>query len=161
MDAPVAVDHQGQRLTALRLTVEPTVRHVDGVPCPLSLVVASHSSTVLFGLNRWRRQWELPGGMIEADETPRTAAARELREETGLFVHEGELQWVGLAEFELLNPARRELAAVYKVGFVDAPAAHSSDELVEVAWLDLANPPSNHAVLDLAIAARTHATDVQ
>ncbi len=152
MDAALAVDSYGQRLTDLSDSVEPTAHHVGGVPCPLSLVVVSYASKVLFGLNRWRQQWELPGGMIDRGETPRAAAARELQEETGVTVHPDELEWVGLAAFELLNPARRELAAVYRMSLVDAPSAHASDELIEVAWVDLGSPPSNHAVLDLAIA---------
>ncbi|MDY0910799.1 NUDIX hydrolase [Microbacterium sp. CFBP9034] len=155
MDAPLAVDSHGQRLTELSTTAEPTAQQVGGVPCPLSLVVASCSSKVLFGLNRWRQQWELPGGMIDADETPRMAAVREVLEETGLVVHPDELEWVGLAAFELLNPPRRELAAVYRVSFVDTPSVHVSDELLEVAWLELDSPPSKHSALDLAIARRT------
>ncbi|MGW7693821.1 NUDIX domain-containing protein [Streptomyces asiaticus] len=33
--------------------------------------------------DRFRQSWELPGGRIEAGESPRQAAARELLEETG------------------------------------------------------------------------------
>lgn len=155
MNAPLAVDPHGQKLNELRDAEEPTSHHADGVPCPLSLVVVTHSSKVLFGLNRWRQEWELPGGMIDADETPRAAAARELEEETGLVVRPDELTWVGLADFELHNPSRRELAAVYFVSFDDAPSTHATHELVDVAWLSLGDPPSNHSVLDLAIARRT------
>lgn len=161
MDAPLAIDAHGQRLTDVRNTSEPVGDHVDGVSCPLSLVVVSWSSKVLFGLNRWRDEWELPGGMIGGGETPRQAAARELEEETGVVVEPAELEWIGLATFELLKPARRELAAVYRASFVDEPAIHASDELIEVAWLDLSDLPSRYSALDLAVALSTQNGNVR
>lgn len=36
-------------------------------------------------------RWSLPGGKIDPGETPAAAAARELREETGILVHPDEL----------------------------------------------------------------------
>lgn len=36
----------------------------------------------LIGYNKWRQQWEFPGGGIEPGETAREAAVRELFEET-------------------------------------------------------------------------------
>ncbi|WPK11384.1 NUDIX domain-containing protein [Lysinibacillus louembei] len=38
--------------------------------------------------NRWRKQWELPAGGCEADETPKQCAVRELYEETGQIAAE-------------------------------------------------------------------------
>lgn len=45
----------------------------------------------------YKPQWDLPGGVVEADESPRDAAQREIAEELGLARHAGRLlvlDWV-------------------------------------------------------------------
>ncbi|MFG1906794.1 NUDIX domain-containing protein [Kribbella sp. NPDC048928] len=45
----------------------------------------------------YKPTWDLPGGMVERDESPRLAAQREVREEIGLIVEPGNLlavDWV-------------------------------------------------------------------
>jgi len=39
----------------------------------------------------YKDEWEIPGGGVELDESPRAAAAREVREELGLDVEPGRL----------------------------------------------------------------------
>ncbi|KUL23807.1 NUDIX hydrolase [Actinoplanes awajinensis subsp. mycoplanecinus] len=45
----------------------------------------------------YKDHWEIPGGVVEADESPYAAAARELTEELGLAIRPGRLlvtDWV-------------------------------------------------------------------
>lgn len=55
-----------------------------GVDCWVSAVVSDDAGRVLLVQNRWSDGWIPPGGNVEPGEDPRTAAAREVREETGV-----------------------------------------------------------------------------
>lgn len=59
-------------------------------------------------------EWTVPGGHMEVDEQPEVAAARELREETGVGV---DPEALALVDAELLAPFRgkRAVSIVYAV----------------------------------------------
>jgi ADP-ribose pyrophosphatase YjhB (NUDIX family) len=63
-------------------------------PLVASLVIAVHNGRVLLVYERHKNHWELPAGAIEARESPRQCAIRELLEESGQHVDDLQLVWV-------------------------------------------------------------------
>jgi 8-oxo-dGTP diphosphatase len=78
-------DSVGNALVGFRFAAESELAVLDDrIPMPLSLIVVTFAGRVLMVFDRWRKQWELPGGMLASGETARQAAVRELAEETGI-----------------------------------------------------------------------------
>lgn len=62
------------------------------------MLILDYRGLILMVEPTYKDFWDLPGGMAEANEPPRAAAERELREELGLGVHVGRplvLDWDG------------------------------------------------------------------
>lgn len=160
MPPPLATDRRGNVLTDLSIA---SIEHLDEAaertPCPLSLVVLVDETrgTVLFGCNRWRQEYELPGGMVGEGETYHDAAQRELEEESG--IRTDTLELLGYARFSLADPARDELGAIY-VASATNQSPQDRAELDAFIWRrplsasTLAISPLDDAIADWALRVR-------
>lgn len=154
MRPAIVIDRRGNRLVSVqKATGEELATVAAQTPCPLVLVVLVDRMTgrVLFGLNAWRAEYELPGGTVDEGERFDETAHRELEEETGIRVRV--LQLLGYARFALVDPLRVELGAVY-LAVVRSRHATPSQELLRFVWREPGDETDLPiSVLDDAIAA--------
>jgi len=80
--------------------------------------------------------WNLPGGRVEAAESPWDAVVREVREEVGLLVRVDRLLGV------YAMPARADLVFNFLCVSVGG-AIRPSDEADDIQWFNHAEIPSN------------------
>lgn len=154
MDQALASDAKGNALTAFLPSAH--IPHPpEDAPMPAALAVIWNAQHLLLVFDRFRRQWELPGGRIDPGETPFRAAVRELHEESGLLVPT--LTLAGYARFRLIAPAREEYAAVYTA---HAATRHHdftpNQEIGAICWWDTAAPPPEGTqIIDTTLARHT------
>ena len=63
-----------------------------------NVIIEDGNGRLLVVKAHYKPYWSLPGGWIDADETPRVAAARELNEEIGIAVQPTELELASVIE---------------------------------------------------------------
>ena len=105
----------------------------------------------LIGYNNWRDQWEFPAGGIDAGETARQAAFRELFEETHQEVND--LEFKGL--FRVTDSHGTEKYQAVYVGKLDelAPYVYSdSDEMTKIRLWNMKEDIGYVDECDVAIA---------
>lgn len=150
---PLAADSRGNSLTSFARSGEATPPR--DAPLPAALVALWQADRVLMVFDRHRQCWELPGGGIEAGETPRQAATRELMEESGQEPDE-QLRFIGYARFVLAPDRRTEYLALYAGSCTETRAFGPTNEIAAIRWWNLLDPlPGYVQPLDAYLAALT------
>src|SRR5580704_14652958 len=101
-----------------------------------ALLVRDEVNRILLGKRNkdpQRGSWVIPGGKIHAFESIAEAAARELREETGLIVEVGDHFNV----YEIINPPNEHRIVIYSWGKVVGGEAKPSDDISELRFFEL------------------------
>jgi 8-oxo-dGTP pyrophosphatase MutT (NUDIX family) len=151
----LAVDARGNALVSFHVGAEDEVP--EDAPLPLALVALWCGGKVMLVFDRYRGEWELPGGTIEDRETPRQAAVRELVEETGQ-VADGGLEFAGFAGFRLGSERRAEYGALFTGHTETVRAFAATSEIADLLWWSPdESPPGGSPGLDLHLVRLAHA----
>ncbi|PRY00425.1 NUDIX domain-containing protein [Allonocardiopsis opalescens] len=89
----------------------------------------------------YQGRWALPGGHVEPGETSRATAARELAEETGLFVAAARLRQAGVYDTPDRDPRGRYVTAVYTTTLPAPTPIDPGDDAADARWWPLTNLP--------------------
>lgn len=105
------------------------------------LIADEHVLLIERGWAPFEGMWALPGGHVDPGETDRTAAARELVEETGITVAAADLRQVGPFTAPGRDPRGRYVTIAYTATLPEAVPPMAGDDATAARWWPLNTLP--------------------
>ena len=101
-------------------------------------LVSQRGNTLLLVRVRQNQHWYLPGGKVEAHESPHSTLQRELREELGIELEPTSIQYL----YTVVGPAYGQSGLVELVCFAGqwSGVPRAQGEVSEVQWLEFNDP---------------------
>jgi 8-oxo-dGTP diphosphatase len=127
----------------------PEQDHAETGSARFAVVLARAAGGITLVFNRYRRVWELPGGLIDPGESARDCAAREFHEETGGVA--GSLEWLGLVE---VSDGNTHFGGVYGCTVEQLPESFESEETGGLAFWSRHKAPRPLGETDAALLNR-------
>ncbi len=119
------------------------------LPVAFSLIIGRNDLGYLLVHNAKRKVWELPGGFIDAGETARQCAVRELKEESGQKV--ASLRWRAAIGIEV--GTKISYGALYCAD-IDTPSSFRSNSEIDcVGYWPASSLPPGISAIDRALLA--------
>jgi 8-oxo-dGTP diphosphatase len=118
----------------IRYTADVVLLHPDTIGEPQVLLIQ----------RRWDPYigcWALPGGHVDRGETARHAAARELREETGIHIQPDTLTEIGVYDAPGRDPRGRYVSVAFAAVLDHPTEPAAGDDAVQARWVPIPLDP--------------------
>lgn len=111
------------------------VKTLPKQPASVNTMIEDEQGRLLLVKAHYKSYWSTPGGWIDKDESPRTAAMRELHEEVGLVVGEDQLELARVI-YRVSDAVRTNQFIFTLSGFIasDTVFALQASEIADYAW---------------------------
>ncbi|MFC9431645.1 NUDIX domain-containing protein [Streptomyces sp. NPDC056987] len=114
-------------------TTDESIRYTADVV----LLAAGQVLLILRGWDPYEGCWALPGGHVDRGETSLEAAARELKEETGIGVGVADLRQVGAYDAPGRDPRGRYVTVAYTATLASPVPPAAGDDATAARWWPL------------------------
>ena len=102
---------------------------LNGRPSSAAVIVEDSQEKAIVVKANYKDYWTFPGGMIDAHETPKVAALREVAEEIGLIIKPENIvfRWVAARHSEIVDTYQFIFASALEPGMIDHIVLQTSE----------------------------------